>query len=230
MQEITAIITDRLVSLDIPTGDTPCKRHKCDSPRKLKHKNQNPKEIEHEKADLLMHPKAIELCARKLASTGDLRKALDVCRYILLISQAIQLLETEYTKNPTTPTKVTIKHILSATKSMLSSPIQQRLLELGTHQKLVLLSLCFMKSMKLKTDLKNLESCYRKLCQIGKCLVNLGSSDFLDVVGMLEVQAFLHRGAKGVDLNVNPDDVLKVLEQCKVLEQVVKDQGQALIK
>jgi cell division control protein 6 len=177
-----------------------------------------------------MHPKAIELCARKLASTGDLRKALDVCRYLKLTSQAIQLLETEHTKNPTTPTKVTIKHILTATKSMLTSPIQQRLLELGTHQKLILLALCFMKSLKLKSDLKNLEVCYRTLCMVDKCVVNLGSSDFMDVVGMLEVQAFLHRGKKGVDLNVNPDDVLKALERCKVLEEVVRDQGKVLIK
>lgn len=29
----------------------------------------------------LMHPMAIELAARKIADTGDLRKALDVCRY-----------------------------------------------------------------------------------------------------------------------------------------------------
>ncbi|KND01736.1 AAA family ATPase CDC6 [Spizellomyces punctatus DAOM BR117] len=37
----------------------------------------------------LMHPMAIELCARKMAGTGDLRKALDVCRH------AIELVEAE---------------------------------------------------------------------------------------------------------------------------------------
>ena len=31
----------------------------------------------------LMQPMAIEIAARKIANTGDLRKALDVCRYEL---------------------------------------------------------------------------------------------------------------------------------------------------
>ena len=32
----------------------------------------------------LMHPSAIEFCARKASGTGDLRKALDVCRYVII--------------------------------------------------------------------------------------------------------------------------------------------------
>jgi len=34
--------------------------------------------------DYLIQASAIELCARKIAGTGDLRKALDVCKYVIL--------------------------------------------------------------------------------------------------------------------------------------------------
>ena len=56
INEITAIIKDRLSGIESPV------------------KNQNGESE-------VMQPIAIEMAARKIAGTGDLRKALDVCRY-----------------------------------------------------------------------------------------------------------------------------------------------------
>ena len=56
VSEISAIIQDRLMSVADPD-----------------------REIE-SKAIPLMHNAAIEIAARKIASGGDLRKALDICR------------------------------------------------------------------------------------------------------------------------------------------------------
>ena len=69
VSEIIDIIKDRLFSLnDENTIISPCKRAKKGSDHELG--NRIP----------LMQPMAIELAARKIADTGDLRKALDVCR------------------------------------------------------------------------------------------------------------------------------------------------------
>ncbi|KAJ2746997.1 AAA ATPase [Coemansia sp. BCRC 34301] len=89
---------------------------------------------------------ALELCARKVAATsGDLRKALDVCR------QAMEAAETECrrkaadkengpdagaTASPTP--KVSIMHIAKVLTSLNGSPIAQKLNALNFQQKLVL--------------------------------------------------------------------------------------------
>jgi cell division control protein 6 len=67
--EITAIIKDRLSALEDPTPDSPTKKF-----------DQNGKPVLP-----IMQPMAVELAARKLAGTGDVRKALDVCRYVVLM-------------------------------------------------------------------------------------------------------------------------------------------------
>lgn len=72
VKEITSIIKARLFSLDDDTPDSPTK----------------PKSIylDQNKGAMLplMHPMAVELAARKIAGSGDLRKALDVCRHVQL--------------------------------------------------------------------------------------------------------------------------------------------------
>ncbi|KAI9101086.1 P-loop containing nucleoside triphosphate hydrolase protein [Phlyctochytrium arcticum] len=118
----------------------------------------------------LIHPMAVELCARKMAGTGDLRKALDVCRH------AIELVEAESRSapisntatpssprralavsntvpmsprptsltDPAKPQMVTVKHILAATKAMLGAPNTNRLQGLNVHMKMVLCTLVVM--------------------------------------------------------------------------------------
>ncbi|KAI8907559.1 P-loop containing nucleoside triphosphate hydrolase protein, partial [Powellomyces hirtus] len=120
---------------------------------------------------LLMHPMAVELCARKMAATGDLRKALDVCR------QAIELVELEHqkhlkpssttttlqphkenstttttqppsmlaTRDPTPVPKVTVKHILAAATRIAAAglpPVPLRVAKLNLQQKMVVATLC----------------------------------------------------------------------------------------
>ncbi|KAJ2549814.1 AAA ATPase, partial [Coemansia sp. RSA 1836] len=89
---------------------------------------------------------ALELCARKVAATsGDLRKALDVCR------QAMEAAEAECKKRgankengpAVTATaspvpKVSIMHIAKVLTSLNGSPIAQKLNALNFQQKLVL--------------------------------------------------------------------------------------------
>lgn len=72
MKEIAEIIKQRLQELDDEDKDAL-------SQVLLQSPSNKAKPVA--KAEVpLMHPMAIELCARKMAGTGDLRKALDVCR------------------------------------------------------------------------------------------------------------------------------------------------------
>lgn len=76
-EEISDIIKNRLGGLDPGTPMTPSSLlQECSqgSTSATPSSNQNA-------VKTLMQPMAIELTARKLAGTGDLRKALDVCRY-----------------------------------------------------------------------------------------------------------------------------------------------------
>lgn len=71
-----------------------CDSKYIESPSKaskvLKFLDQN--ELENLKKFPLMHPMAVELAARKIASSGDLRKALDVCRYLFLLIMIVMQL------------------------------------------------------------------------------------------------------------------------------------------
>ncbi|KAJ3272224.1 AAA ATPase [Terramyces sp. JEL0728] len=130
IKEIAAIIKDRLMTLDDPEEPA--------SPIKPAMKAELP----------IMQPMAVELAARKLAGTGDLRKALDVCR------MAIQMVENEEKSLETLTTipKVTVKHVLSAASSMLGAQSNSRMDKLQTQAKFVLTTIYLM----IKTKQKDL--------------------------------------------------------------------------
>lgn len=80
-------------------------------------------------AQEMMHPMAVELCARKVSAFGDFRKALDICRYAFdLLEQQIRKRETETStvgedaENNNSPVahkqqvdeKVNVKHMVKA--------------------------------------------------------------------------------------------------------------------
>lgn len=88
----------------------------------------------------LIHDKAIELCAKRIAaSNGDCRKALDTFR------QAMELVEMERAENKspspenTSSPIVTIQHIAQIThKATTGTSIIKRLKELTVHQLLII--------------------------------------------------------------------------------------------
>jgi Cdc6-like AAA superfamily ATPase len=84
---MSSIIKARLMSLHAPAEslpESPLKTMSKDmstSPRTLKFADQNDeKDVNDTRKLPLMHPMAVEFAARKIAASGDLRKALDVCR------------------------------------------------------------------------------------------------------------------------------------------------------
>ncbi|ODQ51825.1 P-loop containing nucleoside triphosphate hydrolase protein [Saitoella complicata NRRL Y-17804] len=145
----------------------------------------------------VMQPAAVTLLAKKVAaSTGDLRKALDLCR------RAIELVESEAKRAPLLPTqdqqtgvkKVTVAHIARISASAFGTSTAQRLKTLNLQQKAVLCALCVSKS---QTVGKLYES-YTKLCKRDRMISPLGSSEFRDVVGSLEGCGVVNLGGAGV--------------------------------
>ena len=80
VEEIRDIIKDRLTGLEPGTPLTPSNFSQVPPTNTTPFKKDSLQQVQ------IMQPMAIELTARKLAGTGDLRKALDVCRYFSLSS------------------------------------------------------------------------------------------------------------------------------------------------
>ncbi|TPX33255.1 hypothetical protein SmJEL517_g03886 [Synchytrium microbalum] len=133
VNEITAIIRERLGSLSPTT------------------KTLSPQINDAKRTLPLMQPAAIEFAARKVVGTGDVRKALDVCR------QALEVLETSLSSGPKSPTpastssmdvdlmpKVTVQHVAKAASAALNSSnlaSTSMIYELNAHQKMVMAAL-----------------------------------------------------------------------------------------
>ncbi|KAJ2814190.1 AAA ATPase [Coemansia furcata] len=154
---------------------------------------------------------ALELCARKVAATsGDLRKALDVCR------QAMEAAETECKKKAkmadkengpvaSLVPKVSIMHIAKVLASLNGSPIAQKLNALNFQQKLVLCAFASLsgstgaskpaepatpskKSAVSGIAVSKIYSEYGVICdRLGK-LAPVTRTEFLDLVAMMETQ------------------------------------------
>ncbi|KAJ1985907.1 AAA ATPase, partial [Coemansia thaxteri] len=102
-------------------------------------------------AEPVIQKAALELCARKVAATsGDLRKALDVCRQAMEAAEAECKKKATLTNKENGPTaagptavaspvpRVSIMHIAKVLAGLNGSPIAQKLNALNFQQKLVL--------------------------------------------------------------------------------------------
>ncbi|KAJ1829600.1 AAA ATPase [Coemansia sp. RSA 2599] len=153
---------------------------------------------------------ALELCARKVAATsGDLRKALDVCR------QAMEAAEMDCKRKsaskdkengveaPQVP-KVSIMHIAKVLTKLNGSPIAQKLDALNFQQKLVLCAYVSLAGITAATAspaagtkrqaaaggiaVSGLYTEYGSICTRLNMLAPVTRSEFLDLISMMETQ------------------------------------------
>ncbi|KAJ2720532.1 AAA ATPase [Coemansia sp. Benny D115] len=146
---------------------------------------------------------ALELCARKVAATsGDLRKALDVCR------QAMEAAESDCKRkasladkeNPSQTTiaaspKVSIMHIAKVLNKLNGSGATQKLEALNFQQKLVLHSLLGITAENVKSkrpcEVSALYAEYGKVCSRVSMMAPVSRSEFSDLISMMETQGIL---------------------------------------
>ncbi|KAJ2868427.1 AAA ATPase [Coemansia aciculifera] len=154
---------------------------------------------------------ALELCARKVAATsGDLRKALDVCRQAVEAAEAEckkKAMSTDKENGPTASPvpKVSIMHIAKVLTSLNGSPIAQKLNALNFQQKLVLCAYASLsgntgsskpaepatpskKSVASGLAVSKLFSEYGVICDRLGMLAPVTRTEFLDLVAMMETQ------------------------------------------
>ncbi|KAK9462759.1 P-loop containing nucleoside triphosphate hydrolase protein [Lipomyces oligophaga] len=159
----------------------------------------------------LVHPAAIQLCARKTAAnSGDLRKAFDICKRGLDLAEEearkkfcergvdeISALSSSSTPSlkslpliippGSQPPKVTIAHIAKICSIAFGGSSVQRVRSLNLHQKAVLCALVLgEKKAKSSLTVRGLFECYEATCANDKLLDSLKSTEFKEVVNALE--------------------------------------------
>ncbi|KAJ2241558.1 AAA ATPase [Coemansia sp. RSA 475] len=140
---------------------------------------------------------ALELCARKVAATsGDLRKALDVCRHAMELAEAEHKKRQDDKENPNVVAmpRVSIMHVAKALSALSGSQAVQKLDALNFQQKLVLyahvqvVASNTLDRRALGLAVSALYAEYRVVCGRLNMLAPVTRSEFLDLVAMMEMQ------------------------------------------
>ncbi|KAJ1963705.1 AAA ATPase [Dipsacomyces acuminosporus] len=169
-----------------------------------------------ESAESVIQKAALELCARKVAATsGDIRKALDVCRQAMEAAEAESkkkaalmadkenagTLAAANTSAQSMP-KVSLMHIAKVLTTLNGSPIAQKLNALNFQQKLVLCAFVSLAGTPSGTSaasstpskkaagivISSLYSEYGSICGRLSIIAPVTRSEFLDLVSMMEAQ------------------------------------------
>ena len=145
----------------------------------------------------LIDPTCVELCARKVATTGDLRRALDLLQEAITLSPGLAFSGVQ-TGTSKRRFLVDLPVFLKTVEKLLPSrpAVSQtvKLLEQANlHQKLILLSMLQLRKKKLEARprLNIVYDCYADTCAVVKASDRLERSDFLDAIGNLESIGFL---------------------------------------
>ncbi|KAI9209028.1 P-loop containing nucleoside triphosphate hydrolase protein [Polychytrium aggregatum] len=196
----------------------------------------------------LMHTNAIEVLARKVAGTGDLRKALDVCR------QAIEIVENETrakaADQPEKPDsalaldmeapvesldalpKVTVAHVLKAAINAFGSPIVAKIKALNSQQKVVLCACMMLESeRKAESTVGTINDRYIELCRNSNSLFTpVTASEFRDLLSNLESNGLIACSAskatdrnRKVNINVSIDEVCSGIADISILAALMDD-------
>ena len=158
------------------------------------------------------HPVALELCARKVASMGDFRKALDLCRLTVeraekdyfdhLIMPDACFTDSHLSKENVlssvahdVKSKITtehrylvqLPHVQQAIALVFSSPLIQTMMDLNLHHQLVLLSIHITSQGKQEASFPLVLQKYTQLCQEKQMqMLPLTRAEFQDSLTLLE--------------------------------------------
>lgn len=140
----------------------------------------------------LFHPAALEFCSRKVAgSSGDLRRALDLCRQALTLAEAASADPLKPTSDVPIPVPVSISHILEAEKASMGSPTFKKVSELSVHAQVILVAALNTLSQKTPLLANKIYDQYYKLCEDSDLLQALSRSEFGDMLVLLDTLGLL---------------------------------------
>ncbi|KAJ1973236.1 AAA ATPase [Dimargaris verticillata] len=185
----------------------------------------------------LIETPAVELCARKVAAaTGDLRRALDICR------QAIEAAETQHLAQiesagasqdtpaaPVLPMKppanslVTIVHMLKVLQTAFGTPTVAKIHGLNFQQKLVLVTAALYlhgKRTRAALTLGKLHDAYVAQCKATTVVSPVSRLEFFDLVTTLESFGLVTIGSARTELNRKITLPVQVSELCHAVTDV----------
>ncbi|CAL5008918.1 unnamed protein product [Urochloa decumbens] len=143
----------------------------------------------------VFEPLALEFCARKVAAaTGDMRKALGVCR------SAVEVLEARLQVSDEELGTVTFDHMDIALSKAFKSPVVDSILCLPQHQQMVLCALAntFQHCKKKATTLGELNKSYIEICRSTQ-VPAVGMLEFSNMCVVLSDQGFMKLGQSKED-------------------------------
>ncbi|EEF36739.1 cdc6, putative [Ricinus communis] len=173
----------------------------------------------------IFHPQALELCARKVAAaSGDMRKALCVCR------SAVEILEAELKESTSNMNSfelekelpdqqiVRIDHMAVALSKAYRSPVVDTIQSLPQHQQVILCSAVkFFRGGKKDTTIGELNKSYADICK-STMIPPVGFLEFLNMCTVLNDQGLLKLGQsrddklRRVTLKVDAADITFALQ------------------
>ncbi|CAH8331300.1 unnamed protein product [Eruca vesicaria subsp. sativa] len=165
--------------------------------------------------------KALELCARKVsAASGDMRKALSVCR------SALEILETEVkvstdqeSQSPITENQVVkIDHMVAALSKTFKSPVVDTIQSLPQHQQIIVCSAAkAFRGSKKDRSIAELNKLYTEICK-SSMITPAGITEFTNMCTVLNDQGILKLSKarddklKRVSLRVDEADITFALK------------------
>ncbi|KAF8116060.1 hypothetical protein N665_0023s0038 [Sinapis alba] len=168
--------------------------------------------------------KALELCARKVsAASGDMRKALSVCR------SALEILETEVKgstdeepQSPVTEDQVVkINHMVAALSKIFKSPVVDTIQSLPQHQQIIVCSAAkAFRGSKKDSSIAELNKLYLEICK-SSVITPAGITEFCNMCTVLNDQGILKLSKarddklKRVSLRVDEADITFALKEIR---------------
>ncbi|CAF1701574.1 unnamed protein product [Brassica napus] len=165
--------------------------------------------------------KALELCARKVsAASGDMRKALSVCR------SALEILETEVKgsteqepQSPVTEDQVVkMDHMVAALSKTFKSPVVDTIQSLPQHQQIIVCSAAkAFRGSKKDRSIAELNKLYTEICK-SSMITPAGITEFTNMCTVLNDQGILKLSnarddkLKRVSLRVDEADITFALK------------------
>ncbi|XP_057805086.1 cell division control protein 6 homolog B-like isoform X2 [Salvia miltiorrhiza] len=175
----------------------------------------------------VFQPQALELCARKVAAaSGDMRKALAVCRSAIemLIGDSVlsSLDETQDQQKPaangTMSNQVRIDHVAAALSKVYKSPVVDIIISLPQHQQIILCSAVkLFRGGKKDTTLGELNKYYVDVCK-STSIPPVGILELSSMCRVLDDQGILKLGQsredklRRVTLKVDGADIVFALQ------------------
>ncbi|CAN1235489.1 Cell division control protein 6 homolog [Linum perenne] len=173
---------------------------------------------------VVFNPQALELCARKVAAaSGDMRKALSVCRSAVEILEA-DVRDSTDDMNPESSVDkqeksiVKVDHMAAALSKAFASPLVDTIQSLPQHQQIILCSAVkFFRGGKKDTIVGELNKSYVETCKSRK-IPPVSISEFLSMCRVLHDQGLVKLGqsrddkSKRVTLIVDEADISFALQ------------------